>query len=439
MARWLAAVLVAIVCVSVHAYEEVVPTEVSLLHEATGGEESVMVSADRALRENGDALIQTGQSVASPQVLDLTKKIKNLQSDIKSIKAKKAKAVRQQNSEHGKATKTKPGKKNDRHHKKSISAGAASKDYEADLRRKHSELADLTIKQHDAAKKAAEAAGPKPAPAPKAPAPAPKRAPAPAPAPEPEPAAVDEDGLFSGWEPKYEEMKSSLAKMVQELNAHTAKVKGQMTTNHNEVTSHMKRVKVAYYAKVRAEKAAKSAEKKSKETKVKAVEAEKKKTDIEEKKKKSYEKQVKKLQGKKIPDCGPIKEKEMKAKAEIKRLQRLNAQIKADAEKHSKEMKQKLNAAKAKITKLEQEISKLKSKITKLKSELAAQKAETAKQVGLKKAEEKAKKTSQEKHKKAEEKVKVLERKLKAVTAKYDGVKSKMKNIAGISNGPHEA
>merc|ERR1712070_688000 len=75
---------------------------------------------------------------------------------------------------------------------------------------------------------------------------------------------------------------------------------------------------------------------KATEREKKAVEKKQKQVETEERLKKQFEKKVKALLGRKIPDCGPIKEKEMKAKAEIKRLQAENKKIKEDCETKAK-------------------------------------------------------------------------------------------------------
>merc|ERR1712070_1084947 len=90
--------------------------------------------------------------------------------------------------------------------------------------------------------------------------------------------------------------------------------------------------------------------------KTKAVEAKHKQMQTEERLKKKHEKKAKELQvklnGMHPKSCGAIREKEMKAKAEIKRLQALNRKIKADCERKSKEMAQKLQSARRTIASL---------------------------------------------------------------------------------------
>merc|ERR1712178_226646 len=389
--------------------------------------DDLMAAADGALREHEEVLMQLGE--ASP-VVGLTRRIKHLQADIKKIRGKKK--------------------------------GASDKNLAAALNRKTHELASLTIKQHAAA--AAHASkNSKPPPAPKEP--------ALDPVPVDSGASVDSSGLFDAWLQKWSTMRQSLTTMVGELTAHTQKLKGAVQEQHTAVTTHMETVRKAYdkehqgrlkaveKAKEAADKEtkAKAAEKstkaamkekltKAQEAKTKAVEKKTKQVEAEERLKKQFERKVKALMGRKIPDCGPIKEKEMKAKAEIRRLMAENKKIKADCERKSKEMKQKLATAQRTISKLKSEltaakqtIASLKAKVTKLESDLLAQKKETAKQIQLKKTEERAKKTSMEKQKKAEAKVALLTKQLAAVTAKYNKVKGVMKTINTQSAGPHEA
>merc|ERR1712070_925128 len=141
--------------------------------------------------------------------------------------------------------------------------------------------------------------------------------------------------------------------------------------------------------------------------------------------------------------CGAIREKEMKAKAEIKRLQALNRKIKADCERKSKEMAQKLQSARRTIASLKSKlaaalatITKLKQQVSSLKSALAAQKVATTKQRHLKE-DFMAKYKSEEKVRKAAEaKVAHLTKQLALVTAKYNKLRGTMKHINVVSNTP---
>merc|ERR1711904_344252 len=178
------------------------------------------------------------------------------------------------------------------------------------------------------------------------------------------------------------------------------------------------------------EKLAKAAEKHTK-----AVEAKHKQYQTEERLKKKNEKKAKELQHKldNMPkkSCGAIREKEMKAKAEIKRLLAENKKIK-------------LAAAMAKI-------SKLRSMVASLRKALAVEKARTAKQRKLKEDYHAKWKSEESGHKAAKAKIVTLTRQLAvmtskyrktkaalaAVTAKYSKIKKVMGHINGVSAGPH--
>jgi len=436
-----------------------VEQEESPVWDAEQDSDDLLVAADSALRGHDDVLMQLGE--VSP-VVGLTRRIKHLQADIKNIRAKKKGLHKTITSSHHAATMN-TGAKRDKLMKEHITAGANSKNLDADLHTKNHELASLTIKQHAAAAAHASknaAPPPVPAPAPLDPVPADDTASSP-----------DASSLFDGWLAKWSTMRQSLQTMVTELTAHTNKLKGEVSKQHSAVSTHMETVRKAYdkeykgrvaaVAKAKeaatkeakaksAEKATKAAmkEKVSKaiESKTKAVEKKTKQVEAEERLKKQFERKVKALMGRKMPDCGPIKEKEMKAKAEIRRLQAENKKIKADCERKSKEMKQKLATAQRTIAKLKSElatakqtIASLKAKVTKLEADLVAQKKETAKQIELKKTEERAKKMHAEKQKKAEAKVAVLTKKLAEITANYNKVKGVMQTINSQSAGPHRA
>merc|ERR1719230_84463 len=158
----------------------------------------------------------------------------------------------------------------------------------------------------------------------------------------------------------------------------------------------------------------------------KAVEKKTKQVQAEERLKKQFERKVKALMGRKIPNCGPIKEKELKAKAEIKRLQALNKKIRSDCERAKK-------AASERYAKLQKKYAAAQAMIKKLKVALAAAKQEIQKQITLKKSWMAKYKSQAEKTKKAEAKVRVLTQKLKVVTAKYAKLKSTMKHINTVS------
>jgi chromosome segregation ATPase len=438
---WHAAIFVALICTAAHSFEEVQKLEAlsaqELQESEVGDVDPLMTLADKALREYGETLIQVSESAASPEVLDLTTKIKKLQSDIKSIRKKKGQLANQMKSSHKKALAS-DGSDKQQHIKNKITAGANDKDLDAELQTKNQELASLTIKQHDAAAKHAQKSGPASASASAA----------------PEPAAPVDDGAVSGssdvssalfdeWKTKWNSMQQNLQALVTALQAKTQKLQGEVTDQHNGLNVHMETVKQAYMKEERGHKSAlsktKELQEKEKSTKEQLKKSAESKSKAVEKKQKQvvvFEKKVKALMGRKIPDCGPIAEKEKKAKAKIVELQAKNRKIKADAERSSKEMKQKLAAAHSTIQKLRQELAAAKAKINQLSAALESQKRETAKQIELKNTEEKAKKVHMEKYQKAQAKIQSLTQKLQAATAKYNKLKSTMRHINGVSNVP---
>merc|ERR1711907_706422 len=450
-------VLLGALCLTAHgATEEVETLESSLRGLETSQDdevtESLMRRAELALQEHGDVLMQLGERAPPGGVLHLTKKIKTLQTDIKSIRAKKA-------AHSGKS--------------------ANAKDLEKKLHQKNHELASLTIKQHEAAANANADAG--------------TGSEGDYDASADDTAGADSKGLFSGWlSSKWSPMHQALNTAISALTSQTAKLKGQADKHDQEVKAHIERVKKAYNKEYRGrlaalkkakefqekKKMAEAAERKAKareaatkkqmreklakalERKNKAVEKKQKQVKTEERLKKKFERQVKALLARPKPkceNCGPIKEKELKAKAEIRRLQALNKKIKADCERKAKEMAQKLKTAnerKAKETaranKLARELAAARKTITSLKAQLAAaqrkikslekalalQKQETAKQIRLKKSWMAKYRAADERRKKAEAKVVKLTRQLKIVTAKYTKLKNPMKHINTVSVTP---
>jgi len=373
--------VVALLLAGAHTFEEVSDTPASLL-EAGLDDESV-VMADRALNEYSEVLMQTGEE--SPEVMDLTKKIKAQTEEIQAIKKKKS--------------------------------GAEDKNLDAVLAKKHHELAQLTLDQHSAAKNAAMGGHASAFPT---------KGGADGFGGDSTGAIGDHSHLFDNWLSKYATMKSNLAKMVSELTAHTAKLKSEVSKQHTEVTNHMGVVKKAYVSMAKKEAAAKAAEKATKEKMSKAVEKKTKQVQAEEKKKKMYEKKVKELM--------KGKAEERAKKEEIRRLKALNAKIKADCEKNMKEKTQKINVLKSKVVKLEQALAQARAEVAKLTKELEAQKRETERQTQLKISQEKARKAAEAKLAEALKKIQKLEVALKAITARYNKMKSSMDQIHSTSN-----
>merc|ERR1712072_339721 len=427
----------------------------------------------------GAVLLQEAENPKpSAEVVGLSEKIKNLQADISDIRSKKSAAASEARDEHDKAQQSE-GTEQDKHMKKHIAAKAKLADLTAAEKAKSSQVVEHTMAQHDSARSSAI-----------------KHAGA---------SNVDTSstaglnghssssssggygaGSFSGgygmggasqageifdaWLTKWGAMRSKLSSMVSQEAA-------EVKTQHEAVNTQMEVAKKAYQkeyqghmaavAKAKefntkegqakaAEKKAKAAEQavkqkmaeslhKAQERQSKAVEKKQKETDHQRKLKEEFERKVKAFHP---GNCGPIKEKEQKAKAEIKRLQAENHQIRTNCEAKSKEMatksqerltkaqeqtqKQKdradelarqLAAAKQKIQSLTAALSAAKAQIAHLTSELEKQKQETEKQRQLKEA--------------ALAKVKDLEAQLAAMTARFNKIKSTLDHINQVSGQPH--
>merc|ERR1711907_714131 len=201
-------VLLGALCLTAHgATEEVETLESSLRGLETSQDdevtESLMRRAELALQEHGDVLMQLGERAPPGGVLHLTKKIKTLQTDIKSIRAKKA-------AHSGKS--------------------ANAKDLEKKLHQKNHELASLTIKQHEAAANANADAG--------------TASEGDYDASADDTAGADSKGLFSGWlSSKWSPMHQALNTAISALTSQTAKLKGQADKHDQEVKAHIERVK----------------------------------------------------------------------------------------------------------------------------------------------------------------------------------------------------
>jgi len=474
MARVMGAlVLLAAMCLTAHCATE----EVEILEPHT--EEHLMAQADEILREHSE-LEMLGLKEGSPGVLHLTKKIKSLQTDIKSIRAKKAKHNGKAAGAKSAARAAGKGGKRDNHMRSHIENGAAAKDLDAQLRKKNHQLASLTIQQHDAAK------GAGPAPAPPADPPVDTTPAEPAPGP-------DAKGLFDGWlSGKWSPMHSALSSAIAKLRLHLGPLKAEAAKHDTEVKGHIKKVKEAYNKQERGrkawkaketsekarEKAAKASEKKAKaqeantkkvmkerlakaaEKKAKAVKAEEMRTKVQERLAKKYERKIKAVKPpKKCEDCGPFKEQERKAKEKLAKAIAHEKKTKSDCERKAKEAAAKLKksqeqtakqkaradrlarelaAARKLIASLKKQLAAAKAKIAQLEKVVAAQKREIAKQIRLKKQWMAKFKVADEKRAKAEAKVVQLTKQLAIVTAKYNKVKGVMKHINTVSNGPHE-
>merc|ERR1712072_1510451 len=249
--------------------------EVEILEPHT--EEHLMAQADEILREHSE-LEMLGLKEGSPGVLHLTKKIKSLQTDIKSIRAKKAKHNGKAAGAKSAARAAGKGGKRDNHMRSHIENGAAAKDLDAQLRKKNHQLASLTIQQHDAAK------GAGPAPAPPADPPVDTTPAEPAPGP-------DAKGLFDGWlSGKWSPMHSALSSAIAKLRLHLGPLKAEAAKHDTEVKGHIKKVKPP----------------------------------------------------KKCEDCGPFKEQERKAKEKLAKAIAHEKKTKSDCERKAKEAAAKL-------------------------------------------------------------------------------------------------
>merc|ERR1711998_658276 len=219
-----------------------------------------------------------------------------------------------------KAAASGPGAKKDAAMKDHIDSGAAAEDAKADLEDKKKQLVDLTIQQHDEAKKSAvEANGAASASA---------------------SSDSDSDSDYDGSSDSFSSGSAggygeSGAADTGPLFENWLSTFDKETKERIAAQERAKEFKEKLKAAKAAEKKAKAAEKSTKdkmqeelqkadEKKKKAVEKKQKAVETEERLKKKFEKEVKKLQGREVPNCGPIKEKEKKAKEQITKLQEEN-------------------------------------------------------------------------------------------------------------------
>merc|ERR1711988_1756588 len=446
-------------------------------------------------RERNDAEFLQMAEQPPADVVGLTSEIKDLQSDISDIKKRKQQSSTTSKAAVNSAAVAAPGAEQDKHMANHIDHGAKEQDLDAQQKQKEQQLVQKTIQQHEAAKKAAvQDAGSS--------------------------GSADDSGvktdasgyqgagysldhgsgasgygtgdasaLFDTWTGEFD---STHAKLADEAKRLAGMVASKIQSQRSNVKHHMEVVEKAYEKETTARRAAqqkakefqqkessaKAAEnrakaseaatekkmeeavQKSKERQSKAVEKKQKQVEIHERKAKQLEKKVKATHP---SNCGAIKEKEMKAKEEIRRLHAENKKIRERCEQRSKEVTKKaeerltkanekaakqkaradklaaeLQAAREKITSLQQQLAAAKQKIQELQTTLEEQKRETHKQIRLKKSEEQAKKRFMEKHQKAEAQVRKLQSQLKAVIAKYAKLKETMKHINTVSVSPDE-
>merc|ERR1711871_979763 len=280
---------------------------------------------------NPEELLEIAQAAEpSAGVVELTKKIKGIQGDIKSVENKADEASADSSKAEEKAAASGPGAKKDAAMKDHIDSGAAAEDAKADLEDKKKQLVDLTIQQHDEAKKSAvEANG---------------AASASAGSDSDsdydgssdsfssgsavgygESGAADTGPLFENWLSSFDKKHGDLVRTVQQAFSFSQKIMDGMRAKKEDVHSHMRKVKAAYDKETKeriaaqergkefkeklkaakaAEKKAKAAEKSTKdkmqeelqkadEKKKKAVEKKQKAVETEERLKKKFEKEGK--------------------------------------------------------------------------------------------------------------------------------------------------
>lgn len=393
-------------------------------------------------------------------MVGLTERIKDIQSDIKSIREKKAHHTAK-HEEHAAAAKMASGAKVQEHEKKSITHKAKAADLAHQEAEKTKALTDDTMAQHAGASGSVSGSVSGSA------------------------GGVSGSASFSAGAGGYGSFSMSVGKSrsAELFDAWSTKWDGMRTklaqevnTQHHAVVHQMEIVRKAYekeYAghvsavhkakelqskippHIKAEKTAKAEEQKVKhkmqealhkarEMQMKAVEKKQKQVDSQEKQTKALEVKVKAFHQN---DCGPAKEQEQKAKAEIKRLQALNHKIRNDCETKAKEtqnkhmekitkesektskekaradaLAQQLQVAKQKILHLTHQLQVAQQKIASLQQQLAHQKQLTSEERSLKEA--------------ALLKVKDLTAQLAAMTAKYNKLKSAMSHINSVSGQP---
>merc|ERR1712139_740062 len=149
---------------------------------------------------------------------------------------------------------------------------------------------------------------------------------------------------------KWTGMHNQMQTFIKALQDHTAKLKGQANKQHTEVKTHMEKVKKAFDKEEKARKVAQKRAKEFAHKKAIAEAAERKAKAAEKATKKEMkakiaahiEKKTKAIEKHKKQEVKTkTEEKEMKAKAEIKRLLALNAKIKKDCERNKKIAKKK--------------------------------------------------------------------------------------------------
>merc|ERR1711939_687438 len=393
-----------------------------------------LVALAVAVQASGE--VESLEATPSAGVLGLTARIKDLQSDIKTIREKKA-HHEAKHEEHATAAKMASGAKVEEHERKAITHKARAADLAHQEAEKTKAITDTTISQHGSAgggvsgsvsgsaggisgSLSFSAGGYGGSGSFKV---GPSRA----------------SELFDSWHGKWEAMRATLSK---EVNTQHQAVNHQMEivrkayekeyAGHVSAVHRAKELQSKIPPHIKAEKTAKAEEQKVKK---KMQEALHKARELQAK---AVEKKQKQIEA---------QEKEQKAKAEIKRLQAVNHKIRTDCEvkakevttkhheqiskSHEKTAKEKaradalalqLQAAKQRILHLQHQLHTAQQTIAHLQQQLAHQKQLTSEQRSLKEA--------------ALQKVKDLTAQLAAMTAKYNKLKSNMDHINNVSGQP---
>merc|ERR1711861_70339 len=391
-----------------------------------------LVALAVAVQASGE--VESLEATPSAGVLGLTARIKDLQSDIKTIREKKA-HHEAKHEEHATAAKMASGAKVEEHEKKAITHKARAADLAHQEAEKTKAVTDTTISQHGSAgggvsgsvsgsaggisgSLSFSAGGYGGSGSFKV---GPSRA----------------SELFDSWHGKWEAMRATLSK---EVNTQHQAVNHQMEivrkayekeyAGHVSAVHRAKELQSKIPPHIKAEKTAKAEEQKVKKKMQEALH-------------KARELQAKAVEKKQKQ----IDEQEQKAKAEIKRLQAVNHKIRTDCEvkakevttkhheqiskSHEKTAKEKaradalalqLQAAKQRILHLQHQLHTAQQTIAHLQQQLAHQKQLTSEQRSLKEA--------------ALQKVKDLTAQLAAMTAKYNKLKSNMDHINNVSGQP---
>merc|ERR1719453_981942 len=392
-----------------------------------------LVALAVAVQASGE--VESLEATPSAGVLGLTARIKDLQSDMKTIREKKA-HHEAKHEEHATAAKMASGAKVEEHERKAITHKARAADLAHQEAEKTKAITDTTISQHGSAgggvsgsvsgsaggisgSLSFSAGGYGGSGSFKV---GPSRA----------------SELFDSWHGKWEAMRATLSKEVntqhQAVNhqmeivrkAYEKEYAGHVSAVHrakelqSKIPPHIKAEKTAKAEEQKVKKKMQEALHKARELQAKAVEQ--KQIDAQEKRTKALEVKVKSFHQN---DCGPAKEQEVKAKEVTTKH---HEQITKSHEKTAKEKARadalalQLQAAKQRILHLQHQLHTAQQTIAHLQQQLAHQKQLTSEQRSLKEA--------------ALQKVKDLTAQLAAMTAKYNKLKSNMDHINNVSGQP---